>query len=539
MTPATEFLDSAALFRVLRSDDFDDLSLRQRRLLVAAANYHALDNPAVAVRVRIMIAGPGRTAVLTHAFAEPPPSAGEATAVGELVVAMEREPDGEVERTVIITPDDVTPPPPLSGLRGRYWALRQDVERRFPLAYDQLRQVLLARRERHLATSVIPRAAGSEILDEMAPVGAPASTEQVVVVGMHWLELGGAESWAIETVRAVVETGVLPIVFTDRYSEHPFIASDLFRSVVVLPFAGEVPTAGVGDEPLRQVVERFDVRGVLVHHCGWLYDRLAWIRDSRPQTPVVDALHIVEYAGGGYPATAVHVDPFITRHHVISPELERWMTVAQQVPREKVVMAPLVGLTVDAAVTPEFAPRADGRPFTIAFVGRFVRQKRPYLFVRLVRRLVASGLPVRAILHGSGELEEVTRGRVHRAGLDAVVEFRGHDEPVAQTLADADLLVVASQNEGLTLTTIEAVTAGVPVLSTDVGSQRTVIAPSALVAREPTAFLTAATAAIRDLAGSETERARVWQEELALLEALSRHQDAGSWIREEVRAWLA
>ncbi|TPW77232.1 glycosyltransferase [Schumannella soli] len=538
MTPATEFLDSAALFRVVRSDDFTGLTLRQRRLLVAAANYHALDSADAEVRLRILIAGPGRAAVLTHPFGDAPPSASDATEAGRIEVTVADAPTRQVERHVIITPDDVTPQPPQLGLRARYWRARQQAERRFPLAYDRLRQTLLSRRERHLSTTVIERASGSEIIEELAGVGPAASSDPVVIVGMHWLELGGAESWAIETVRAVVEAGILPVVFTDRYSEHPFITADLFRDVVVMPFAGEVPAAGIGDEPLRQIVERYDVRGVLVHHCGWLYDRLAWIRENRPGVPVVDSLHIVEYAGGGYPATAVHVDPFVTTHHVISPELERWMTVNQQVPREKVVMAPLVGLTVADGPGPTFSPRPD-RPFTIAFVGRFVRQKRPYLFVRLVARLVRAGVPVRAILHGSGELEEVTRERVRTAGLDGVVEFRGHDHPVSGTLADADLLVVASQNEGLTLTTIEAVSAGVPTLSTDVGSQRTVIAPSLLVSRDPTDFLAEATSAIRDLAGAEAERERAWRDELALLEALSKHQAASAWIREEVRGWLA
>lgn len=45
--------------------------------------------------------------------------------------------------------------------------------------------------------------------------------------------------------------------------------------------------------------------------------------------------------------------------------------------------------------------------------------------------------------------------------------------PVSRTYADADVLLVSSVNEGITLTTIEAISAGIPVLSANVGSQET------------------------------------------------------------------
>src|SRR5690606_10662874 len=103
------------------------------------------------------------------------------------------------------------------------------------------------------------------------------------------------------------------------------------------------------------------------------------------------------------------------------------------------------------------------------------RQKRPYVFVRLVHKLSRAGLPVRAIMHGDGELDAATRHDIRRARLTRLIEMRPHSRPVADTWAEADLLVVSSLNEGLTLTTFEAIAAGVPVVSADVGSQSTIV----------------------------------------------------------------
>ena len=54
--------------------------------------------------------------------------------------------------------------------------------------------------------------------------------------------------------------------------------------------------------------------------------------------------------------------------------------------------------------------------------------------------------------------------------------------PVSRTYEDADVLLVSSVNEGITLTTIEAISDGVPVLSANVGSQETLVSPTGTAA---------------------------------------------------------
>jgi len=198
-------------------------------------------------------------------------------------------------------------------------------------------------------------------------------------------------------------------------------------------------------------------------------------------------------------------------------------------------LAPLARLTTRELH--EFRPRAADAPFTLAYVGRLARQKRPYLFVRLVRTLVDAGLPVRAIVHGDGELAATTWREIRRAGLDDVVEFRPHTRPVADTWAEADLLVVSSLNEGLTLPTFEALASGVPVLSADVGSQRTIVGDSTLVPAAPAAFVRAAVATITALAASEDARRAVWEDERRRVDALAVHEDATSWMGRVIAGW--
>ena len=96
--------------------------------------------------------------------------------------------------------------------------------------------------------------------------------------------------------------------------------------------------------------------------------------------------------------------------------------------------------------------------------------------LRTVERLKKGGCPVRLLLVGGGEernkLEEETRER----SIDDCVLFLGTRSDVAELLAAADILLLTSISEGIPLTVIEGMGAGLPVVSTDVGGVSEVVA---------------------------------------------------------------
>jgi len=515
----------------------DSLTPRQLEFLRATLNYHLLVTPHDAFRLRIALGNEHQLPITTWDGAHAPVPFLEAAEELPTLDVRGSTPAAAPDRFALISRDEVTPSSP-TGLRGRYWAARSRAERLFPLQYDLARQLLLAGRQRRLERGIlaeVPNLVSDEIRTAIAR--APSGSRPAAIIAMHWLELGGAETWAVETVRLVQEAGLLPIIITDRDSQHPLIADELFRDALVLPLTFGSERAEPHAELLPRLFEEFDVRGLWIHHSAWIYAHLPTIKALHPELPVIDSLHIVEYAGGGYPTASVQRQAYIDTHHVISPQLERWLVDVAGVPERKTVMAPLVGLTADASATAIFAPRSDEQTFTIAFVGRFVRQKRPYLFIQLIQRLIRSGVRVRAIMQGSGELEDLVRKQVAKGGLESVIEVREHGRPVRGTFEEADLLVVSSQNEGLTLTTLEALAAGVPVLSADVGSQSTLIPSRALVPRAPASFLRESVRRIRLLSGSETERESLWTEEYRRAVELSSHRSATEWARERIAQW--
>ncbi len=454
-------------------------------------------------------------------------------------------------RHILLTPDDATDRDVELNhpVNSKAVKLYNTLESSVPTAFDVFRDAKRTIRE-HVGKKPIPMtmARSADNVNkagkvqhpwvEVTPGRAPKGSPRAVVVAMHWFQAGGAERWALETVKLVRDAGFIPIVITDRDGHQPWIANPAFDDAILLPMTMPVQERP-GDSPvLRALFEQFDIAGILIHHCQWMYDNAWWVKTHFPQTRIVDSLHIVEYYfHGGFPKESVAHDEWIDLHHVISPQLEHWLINDHQIASEKVVDAPLVGLTADAK-TPSFKERDKTKPFTVAYIGRMVRQKRPEAFI-LAAKAVNAAYPgkVRFIMQGNGDMDAFSDMMIKRYGLEEVIERRALDAPVAQTYRDADALLISSINEGITLTSIEAISAGVPVLSANVGSQETLIPPKGLCRRMTSNFVHDAKSALSHILNNEEDRRKLWESELARLQKFSELESAEAYFKKMLKEW--
>lgn len=454
-------------------------------------------------------------------------------------------------RHILLTPDDATDRDVELNhpVDSKAVKLYNTLESSMPTAFDVFRDAKRTMRE-HVGKKSIPMtmARNADNVNkagkvqhpwvEVTPGRAPKGSPRAVVVAMHWFQAGGAERWALETVKLVRDAGFIPIVITDRDGHQPWIADPAFDDAILLPMTMPVQERP-GDSPmLRALFEQFDIAGILIHHCQWMYDNAWWVKTHFPKTRVVDSLHIVEYYfHGGFPKESVAHDEWIDLHHVISPQLEHWLINDHQIAPEKVVDAPLVGLTADAK-TPSFKERDKTKPFTVAYIGRMVRQKRPEAFI-LAAKAVNAAYPgkVRFIMQGNGDMDAFSDMMIKRYGLEEVIERRALDAPVAQTYRDADALLISSINEGITLTSIEAISAGVPVLSANVGSQETLIPPKGLCRRMTSSFVHDAKSALSHILNNEEDRRKLWESELARLQKFSELESAEAYFKKMLKEW--
>lgn len=159
----------------------------------------------------------------------------------------------------------------------------------------------------------------------------------------------------------------------------------------------------------------------------------------------------------------------------------------------------------------------------LLWVGAFDDNKRPELFIQVVRQLRNRGLDLQASMVGNGERLEGLRASADRAGVDLL----GRRSDVPELLRGASALMLTSRLEGMPGVFIEAGLTGLPVLTTPVSGAHAVLDGGRTgVIAEPDDLVDATLALFADrerrLAMGRAARARC-------LQTYSLQATAGAW----------
>jgi poly(glycerol-phosphate) alpha-glucosyltransferase len=234
---------------------------------------------------------------------------------------------------------------------------------------------------------------------------------------------------------------------------------------------------------------------------GWLpgYAGLyrAWVNalaagaDDKPVVLVCEARQVGEaLVAAGEPVLDPGVRIVHTTHacHVLAPfawdspmdaAWQRWFAVADRfdavlwlTPSQQKDVERRLGSGIRSHVVPHPAPRPSAiepAPVTgrIVVLNSLIPRKRVDHAIRALAAVRARRPEAHLHVYGDGaqraELEQLAAD----LGVADAVEFRGHASDTARAWAEADVFVLASTNEGQPLVVLEALSAGVPVVSYD------------------------------------------------------------------------
>ena len=129
-------------------------------------------------------------------------------------------------------------------------------------------------------------------------------------------------------------------------------------------------------------------------------------------------------------------------------------------------------------------------------------------FASVVRDRSAVMEPARLVIVGDGEERPRLTALAGELGVADLVTFTGHREDTPTLYAGFDLFALTSDTEQMPLSVMEAMASGLPVVSTDVGDVRTMLAPENLPyvgARDDTVV----SGLLKTLLANPRERARI------------------------------
>jgi glycosyltransferase involved in cell wall biosynthesis len=119
--------------------------------------------------------------------------------------------------------------------------------------------------------------------------------------------------------------------------------------------------------------------------------------------------------------------------------------------------------------------RIDDEAFVVGFGGRFEPVKRLDILIEAFSRLRLTHPNARLMMAGEGSLRQTLEDQASRLHISPSITWVGFCQEMPAFLSALDVYVQTSINEGLPLSILEAMAAGIPVVATGVGGVAEVI----------------------------------------------------------------
>ena len=160
------------------------------------------------------------------------------------------------------------------------------------------------------------------------------------------------------------------------------------------------------------------------------------------------------------------------------------------------------------------------KEFVVINVGRLTEQKAQADLVQAAVLLRQRGVSVKFLIVGDGHLKRALEELIEKTGLEDRFRLLGFRTDIPSLLKMSDLFILSSLDEGLPMALLEAMAAGIPVVTTPVG-----YIGHLLRDRENALFVginnpSMIAAAIESIAGDEKLRAALSQSGIRIVKEL-------------------
>lgn len=312
---------------------------------------------------------------------------------------------------------------------------------------------------------------------------------------LPWLYVGGADIGALRMIETFTKLGyrVTVVCTLQKVPEGLELRPQVMQwthDVHVMP---SILRASDFPRYIKYLADSRQVSLVLFSNSMLAYEMLPALREQLPTIPFVDYLHNEAYDGwksGGYPTYSIMSQRYLDRTITCSHHLREWMIERGHEPDRVGVVKLGVDLEENSLTTDaetKMLLKDDLYSVTedtvvLLSVARLDPQKRPLVVPEIIRSLLknhpfhCSPRPAPGkkrllmVMVGAGPSEEPLRLLIQQYKLDNCFRLMGVQTDTSPFYRSADIFLLPSMSEGISVAVSEAMAAGLPLVTAAAGA---------------------------------------------------------------------
>lgn len=309
------------------------------------------------------------------------------------------------------------------------------------------------------------------------------SDKKKVLFITPWFVVGGADLFNLNLIKGLRAKGYEISVITSKKCDY-VLRQEVEQSVDeyfdLTTFLKEKDWASF----VYHIIKSRKIDCVFITNSLYGYYVLPWLKCHFKDIPFVDYIHAENWTlrNGGFPKDSNSVAEYLDATYTCTKHLKNMMytIMNRNIKNIKPIYIGTDTSFYDSALNYEGEEELHEKyndKKVILFIGRMVHYKRPLFAIELVKKMIAKRKDVRLMMVGDGPAFEDVKQKIKDENLEEYVHLYGmqDSEQVRKFYKVSDVTLVCSLREGLTLTTYESLSMGVPVVSSDVGGQKELI----------------------------------------------------------------
>lgn len=303
-----------------------------------------------------------------------------------------------------------------------------------------------------------------------------------ILMIIPWMVVGGADKFNLDLVTRLDKNKYNVIIITTEPNINTY--RQAFEKSAIVYDLTTFLDQKYWIAFINYIIEKENINLIFNTNSKLGYEALPYLKAKYPHIPIIDYIHMEEWynRNGGYSRDSSSVASVIDKTLVCNKNTQR-ILVEHFKRNDDEIQTVYIGVN-EKEFDPSLYNKDDilskykiktDKKYIIGYICRIAEQKRPLLFLEIIKKLKEERDDFLVIVAGDGNLLEKLKSETEKCKLDKNIKFIGNVKQTKEIYAISDLTLNCSIKEGLALTSYESLSMGVPVISSDVGGQKELI----------------------------------------------------------------